>query len=292
MVFNPRAGRENKGEEVRAALARHFALPGRAPEIYETSGAEDVAAICREARGRGASLVIAAGGDGTLIGVANGLVGSPVPIGILPLGTANFLARALHIPMGIEDAASLLVHDHAMIEVDALEMRERYFFTNVSVGISPGIVDGTKSADKKRFGRLAYFIAMAKGPNIFKSRRYLLKLDDRSLSIRAVEVVVSNSTLLEKPSFVFGPRESLYDGKLEVYVFSPHTVSDYAILARDLFLRSGRPAAKLSHWAVERCARIDSLRSSLLVQADGELIGRTPIEIHLVPKAIHVIVPK
>jgi len=60
----------------------------------------------------------------------------------------------------------------------------------------------------------------------------------------------------------------------------------------DLFRRTGKPAAKLSHWAVKQSARIDAIRSSPLVQADGEVIGHTPVAIQLVPKAIHVIMPK
>ena len=76
VVFNPKAGKEDQADEVRAALAQHFTSPGWATEIYETTGKEDedVAAICRAACEKGADLVIAAGGDGTLVGVANGLV--------------------------------------------------------------------------------------------------------------------------------------------------------------------------------------------------------------------------
>src|SRR5512136_2869103 len=97
VVFNPKAGKEDQADEVRAALASHFTPPHWTPEIYETTGKEDenIAAICRAACARGAALVISAGGDGTLAGVGNGLVNSPVPLGILPLGAGNDLARIL-----------------------------------------------------------------------------------------------------------------------------------------------------------------------------------------------------
>jgi diacylglycerol kinase (ATP) len=292
IVFNPKAGKENQAEEVRAALARHFTPPRWAPEIYETTGKEDVAAICRAACKRGAALVIAAGGDGTLVDVANGLVHSPVPIGILPLGTGNFLARALLIPLKLDEAVELIVSDHAVIEVDALEVGKRCFFSNVSVGMSPAAVNNTTSADKKLFGRLAYVLAMVKQSRIFRLQRYMLRLDGRPRSIRAAEVLISNTTMLEKPPFLFGPPETLGDGQLEVYVVTARTLGDYMRLVWDVFLRSGKPAAKLSHWAARQSARIDSFRRSSLVQADGEMIGHTPVEIHLVPKAIHVIMPK
>ena len=139
VVFNPKAGKEGQADEVRAAVASHFTAPQWTSEIYETTGKEDedVAAICRAACAHGATLVVSAGGDGTLVGVGNGLVNSPVPLGILPLGTGNDLARILSIPLKLDEAMDLLVNDHDVMEVDALKVGERHFFSNVSVGISP-----------------------------------------------------------------------------------------------------------------------------------------------------------
>ncbi|MCX5800024.1 MAG: diacylglycerol kinase family lipid kinase [Candidatus Eisenbacteria bacterium] len=292
VVFNPKAGKEGQADEVRAALARHFIPPQWTPEIYETTGKEDVAALCRAACERGASLVIAVGGDGTLVGVANGLVHSPVPLGILPLGTGNNLARALLIPLKLDEAVELLVSDHAVMEVDALQVGERHFFSNVSVGISSEMAKDTKSANKKLFGRLAYALAMVKRSSIFKLQWYTLTLDGQPQSLRAAEVMISNTTLLDKPLFLFGPPETLSDGQLEVYVVTARHLGDYMRLVWDLFSRPGKPGAKLSHWTVKQSARIDAIRRSPLVQADGEVIGHTPVEIKLVPKAIHVIMPK
>jgi diacylglycerol kinase (ATP) len=291
VVFNPTAGKEGQADEVRAALARHFVPPRWMPEIYETTGEEDIAAICRAACERGASLVIVAGGDGTLVGVANGLVHSPVPLGIIPLGTGNDLARALLIPLKIDEAVELLAGDHAVIEVDALQVGERCYFSNVGVGMSPAMMNDTSSAAKKHLGRLAYVMTMIRRASIFRLHRYTLTLDGRARSIRAAEVMISNTTLLRKPPLVFGAPETLGDGQFEVYVLTARWPWDYLRLVWDMFLRPGKPAAKLSHWVVKQSARIDAVRRSSMVQADGEVIGRTPVEIKLVPKALHVIVP-
>lgn len=293
VVFNPKAGKEDQADEIRAALARHFTLPLWTTEIYETTGekGEDVAAICRAACERGASLVVAAGGDGTLIGVANGLVNSPVPLGILPLGTGNDLARALLIPLNLDEAMQLLVSDHAVMEIDALQVGERYFLSNVSVGISPQMMHDTQSVHKKIFGRLAYILAMIKRSSIFHLQRYTLTLDGRARSVRAAEVMISNTTLLAKPPFLFGAPDTLADGQLEVYIVRAQTLGDYVRLIWDLFRRPGRSAAKLSHLAATHSVRIEANRSHL-VQADGEVIGHTPVEVQLVRKAIHVVMPK
>ena len=293
VVFNPKAGKEDQADQIRAALTQHFTPPDWTSEIYETTGdkSEDVAAICRAACERGADLVVAAGGDGTLIGVANGLVNSPVPLGILPLGTGNDLARVLLIPLNLAEALQLLVGDHAVMEIDALQVGERYFFSNVSVGISPQMMRDTQSVHKKIFGRLAYILAMIKRSSIFHLQRYTLTLDDRARSVRAAEVMISNTTLLVKPPFLFGAPDTLADGQLEVYIVRAQTLGDYVRLIWDLFRRPGRSAAKLSHLAATHSVRIEANRSHL-VQADGEVIGHTPVEVQLVRKAIHVIMPK
>lgn len=292
VVFNPKAGKEGQGDEMRASLARHFPTPQWKCEIYETTGKEDVAAICRAACDQGASLVLAAGGDGAVVGVANGLVHRQIPLGILPLGTGNDLARALGVPLKLDDAVQLLVRDHAVLEVDALKVGDRYFFSNVSVGMSPHMMKDTKSTEKKRFGRLAYFWTLIKRPSIFQLHRYTLTIDGQPRRIRAAEILISNSTVLEKPPSFFGPPETLDDGQLEAYLVTADTLGDYLRLLWDVFRRPGQSASKLRHWVVRQSISIAADRKPQLAQADGEVIGYTPIQVEMVPKAIQVILPK
>jgi diacylglycerol kinase (ATP) len=291
VVLNPKAGRESRAAEVREALELHRQAAGWETEILETTGTEDVAALCRAACSAGAVLVIAAGGDGTVLGAANGLVNSAVPLGILPLGTANFLARVLLVPLKLEEALALIAGPHAVAEIDALGVDGRFFFSNVSVGMSPGAVGDTRAADKKTFGRLAYLAAMLRQARIFRLRRFMLRLDGRPRLVRAAEVVISNTTLLENPPSLFGLPKTLGDGQLEVYVVTARTIGDYLRLGWDVFFRPGKRAAKMSHWEVRRGASISCPRRPSLVQADGEMIGHTPVEIQMISKALHVITP-
>ncbi len=291
VVLNPEAGQVHI-DEIRSALARHFTAPQWTSEIHEMIADEDVAAITQAACDRGADLVIAAGGDGTLVGAANGLVHRPVPFGILPLGTGNNLARALLIPLKLDEAVELLVSEHAIMEVDALKVGARYFFSNVSVGISPQVMSDTKPAHKKLFGRLAYILAMIKRSSLFQRHKYILTLDGQPRSIRVAEVMISNNTLLEKPPFLFGPPETLNDGQLEIYLVTARTLGDYVRMVWSLFRRPGQSAPKLTHLTATHSVRIDGHRRSHLVQADGEVIGHTPVEVQLVAKAIRVIMPK
>ena len=292
VVFNPTAGKEDQAAELRSALELHFPSPQWTVEIHETTGKEDVTTICRAACEGGAALVVSAGGDGTLVSVANALVHRQIPLGILPLGTGNRLARVLSVPLKLDEAVQLIAGDHTVIEIDALKVGDRYFFSNVSVGMSPEIMNETTSEDKKRFGRLAYLLTTIKQSSLFQLRRYTLTIDGQPRRIRASEILISSTMLLEMATFLYGPPESLNDGQLEVYLATAHSLGDYMRLVWDLFRRPGQPGAKLHHWESHDRIRIDAVRPPQLVQADGEVIGHTPVEIQMVPKAIHVIMPK
>jgi len=292
VVFNPTAGKEDQAAELRSALALHFPLPKWMVEIHETTGKEDVTAICRAACEGGAALVVSAGGDGTLVSVANALVHRQIPLGILPLGTGNRLARVLSVPLKLDEAVQLIAGEHKVIEIDALKVGDRYYFSNVSVGMSSEIMNETTSQDKKRFGRLAYLLTTIKRSSLFQLRRYTLTIDGQARRIRASEILISSTILLDMATFLYGPPESLNDGQLEVYLDTAHSLRDTMRLVWDLFRRPGQPGAKLFHWESHDSIRIEAVRSPQLVQADGEVIGHTPVEIQMVPKAIRVIMPK
>ncbi len=148
VVYNPKAGGQGEADALRAALAKHFLPTQWSVDLHETVENEDVTASCRAACDRGLSLMVSAGGDGTLVSVANALVNRQIPLGILPLGTGNLLAKVLGVPLKLEEAIQLLVGDHTTTKIDALKVGERYFFSNVSVGISPTIMGETKTAEK------------------------------------------------------------------------------------------------------------------------------------------------
>lgn len=292
VVYNPKAGDQVQTEELRSTLTSHFTTPEWTVDIYETTGKEDVTAICREACERGAKLVVSAGGDGTVVGVANALVHRQTPLGILPLGTGNLLARVLNIPLKLDEAVQLLSGDHIVTAIDVLKVGERFFLSNVSVGISPAVVDETSSDQKKRFGMLAYIMTIFKKAKLFNLHQYRLTIDDVPVQVRATEVLVSSPTLLEKATMLYGPPETLQDGQFELYLAKAKTIGDTLRLVWDLLRGTHKQGEQLSHWESKHSVRIEAAHRAQLVQADGEVIGHTPVEVEMVPKAIHVIMPK
>ncbi len=290
IVFNPKSGHAGQAQAIHEALAKHFPAPAWAADIYEISGEEDVARICREACASGAILVIAAGGDGTVVGVANGLIHSSVPLGIVPLGTGNDLARILGIPLNLDDALALIAADPPVIDVDALKVGDHYYLSNVSVGLSPHIMNETGSTQKQRFGLLAYIWTTIRRLHLFRHHRYRLTIDGHAQVVSASEVLISNATLMQSVTQVFGPPENLNDGQLEVYLVTAKTLGDYLRMAWNLIMPHRAPE-EIKHLTVRRTIRIESRGEKQLVQADGEVIGHTPVDVELVLKAIRVVMP-
>jgi diacylglycerol kinase (ATP) len=143
-------------ELIHRALEQHLVGNEWAYEVYETTGEERIAEIVRGVLNRDFDMFIAAGGDGTVSGVADALIGTGIQLGIIPVGTGNSLARELGIPLKLEDAIDLLTGEHTMARIDAMHVGDRYFVLNVSVGISALMMRDTKREDKRRFGEIAY----------------------------------------------------------------------------------------------------------------------------------------
>ena len=295
VVVNPKAG-SYAADAVRNALDRYFPrhLAEGEPlcEIHETGHDDNLVQVVREACGRGFELVVAAGGDGTVSGVADGLVGSPVPLGIIPLGTANVLARELGIPVELEAACQLLAGAHDLAEVDAMRVGDHAYFTQVGVGIDSLMIRDTTTEHKRRFGRVAY-LWTACGPLLgFQPRRFRLTIDGKEPRLtRATQVLVANCGMLGQPPFRWGPDIRPDDGRIDLCVIRARHLFNYVALAWHVLLGQHRRDRNVRYEVVERAVKIEASRP-LPVQADGEIIGDTPVEVTLVPRAVRVIVPR
>jgi diacylglycerol kinase family enzyme len=290
VVVNPVAGKASV-EAIRSAFDRQIVSQGWDCELYETTGNESVAEITRKACENGFDLVVAAGGDGTVAGVVNGLINSGIPLGILPVGTGNGLARALGIPLDLESALGVLAGDNTLTWIDAMQVGEEYYTLNVSAGISASAMRRTDPEKKRRFGMLAYVWTIAGEALRFRSRRFNLVVDAIQMQVSANEVLVSNGALLLEPPFPLGPPESFGDGQFDVYLISARSLLDYLKILWNLISNPVKREEELRHLTVKESIRIDSVRQPQSVQADGEALGHTPVEVRVASRAVQVIVP-
>lgn len=290
VVLNPIAG-HSSAEEIRLRLEKHFSTEEWEFEVYETTGEENVVEITREACQRGAKVVIAAGGDGTVAEVVTGLIGTSIPLGILPVGTGNGLARGMQIPLDVDKALQLIAGEHDLQPLDAMQVEDRYFLLNVSAGISAQAMRETPTERKRRFGVLAYAWTILKQLAGYQPRRFHLVIDGQEFYIHATEVLVSNGSILARPLKLLGPREDFNDSQFDVQIIMARSLKDYLKLAGQALLRTQRKQDRLQQIQVREKIRINSTDGPYSVQADGELIGKTPVEVRIVPDAVQVIVP-
>ncbi|CAN5843175.1 diacylglycerol kinase family lipid kinase [soil metagenome] len=295
VLLNPGSGGCSV-EEIQEVLGRHFPCDNGTCEVHYLADGEDLTALVREAIGRGANLIIAAGGDGTVSAVASGLIGSEARMGILPLGTANVLARELGLPLDPEEGCRLLASAGRQVttDLDMMQIGDRHYFTQVGVGIDALMIRDTRREDKKRFGRAAYLWTALTRLAGFQPRRFLVEVDgQKPRRFRASEVLVANVGTLGQPPFRWGPDIRPDDGELTVCVIRARSALDYLRVTLRILRGDRQPDPHVRYLDARRRVGIAMVSKSrpLPVQADGEIIGETPVEVVLVPGAVRVVVP-
>lgn len=286
VIMYPGAGKGDSSEAVREALGRHFTASHIAFQIHEPVKGDNPGEIVRTRLREGFDLVVAAGGDGTVSGVVDGLYGSSVPLGIIPTGTGNLIAREFGIPTDIAAAVALIAGAPRSMRIDVMRIGKRAYILNAGVGIGAAVIAGTTRKNKRRFGRLAYLATALK---IFRlgPRPLDVTVDGKSYQVRAVEVAISNCGILARVLYPKGPDIRSDDGHLDVWILGMRTFLDYVRYL--LGIAIGR-RAKAQFLVAQKSISIVS-RVPLPAQADGDIIGTTPLEVELLPGALTVLVP-
>ena len=247
------------------------------------------AAEIAEARGRAYDAVFTLGGDGTVMEVIGTLAHSTVPIGVLPGGTGNLIARVLDIPLGIEAAVdALLDGDDAQIDLGSIAGR-RFAFA-AGVGVDAKMVETTSAALKGRFGVLAYFWTGARAA--LRQERFAVTavVDGVRHERIATMVMVANFGAVFRNLITLGPGIRQDDGLLDLCVFSPNGLRDSIRITWRLLRKDFRTDPCMLYTS-GREIRIET-DPPRPVQADGDLVGMTPFVAVVEPLAAHVLIPR
>lgn len=289
VVHNPVSGTSD-AEAVYEKITEALGERGVPHEIYQTTGQEDIHEVVKKAIQNGFQRFVAVGGDGTIQGVASGLVQTELPLVMIPTGTVNALARELGIPFALEDSVRWWIDSAQRRSIDVVEVKGRYYLLNVSVGTAARIMKAVKREDIHRFGVLPYIREALKRPKI-PMHRFKVRIDDRTISFRASELFIANSgVLLGLKALQLDPDASLDNGKLTVCRARLETILDYVKMAFRIAVQPESSDEELNCVDALREVHIEAERP-IPVQGDGELIGNTPITVKLIPHALHVIVP-
>jgi YegS/Rv2252/BmrU family lipid kinase len=290
VVQNPVSGQVGS-DVVREQIVRVMEEHQIPHEIYETTGEEKLQEVVKQAIARGFEQFIAVGGDGTIAGVASGLVNSELPLVILPSGTVNALARELQIPIGIQQSADWWVSNRQIRKIDVMQIKDRYFLLNVSVGVSASIM---KDADREEINKLGVFAFVRqafKRKSNLPAYQFQVSIDGAVTNMRATELFIANSgTLLGLKALQLDPNADLDTGRLSVCYARMRSLFDYVRIGLKLIAAPTDENKELNCTDAFKDIRIHA-NQPVPVQGDGEQVGTTPVTITLVPSALHIVVP-
>lgn len=292
VIFNPTA----KGDKARH-FREHLDTVARDATLLQTTGPGDAGRLAAQAVRDGFDTVVAAGGDGTLNEVVNGLASEPdapgrVRLGVLALGTVNVFARELGLPLKFEAGWEIVLKgkekrvDLAKAEWgDGAAKRVRYFCQLAGAGLDARAIELMDWRLKKRIGPLAYVVA---GVKVLFEKSAEIKVSGVGWETRG-QLVLMGVGKLYGGRFQLFPEARLDDGELHGCVFARANLLTVAWVLPVLLLRG-----KLPESAVKRfLGATVSLEADGKVpfEVDGELVGKLPVKLSVEPRRLRVIVP-
>ena len=283
VIFNPKA-RSQKGGRVLRFIESHADRLA----LHTTHHAGEAREIAARFAAAGEPVVIAAGGDGTLNEVVNGLAGSRTVLGVLPAGTMNVFAREMGIPFDSLERAFQVIERGFIQEVDLFEANGAPFVQMAGVGFDAMVIEETTWESKKKLGPLAYLLAGMKVLGETPPKLEVILPDGRREE--GVAVLAGNGALYGGP-FKFFRNANNHDSKLDVLVYKEAGYRIVLDSLRGLAFGGIDLMASTSYFQAEEF--VVKAEREVPVEVDGEWLGRFS-EIRFVESAsrLRVIAPE
>lgn len=265
VILNPRA-RSERAQNLVEELRRLFPEA----ELLLTEAAGDARRLAAQAARDGFRVVVAAGGDGTVNEVVNGLAGGGAALGVLPLGTMNVFAKEHGIPARIEDAIAV-IRGGVMREIDLGAANDAHFIQLAGVGLDAQVVKQTDWESKKRFGALSYLISAAQ---VVSRTPPKLVIESGGATQEGLFVLVGNGRYYGAKLVLF-PDAKTDDGLLDVLVFKKLGYLDIARYLGAVLIGAHTKLADVEYFQTD-ALRVHS-EDEVPVEVDGELSGVAPV---------------
>src|SRR5579863_1637111 len=278
-------------------------------EVAPTRAASDAAAQVRMAIRDGFDTIIACGGDGTIHDVLQGIAGKPAALGIIPLGTANAMAHDLRLPLTPEGAANALLSAvPKRIAVGRIDYRDfadlptfRYFTVAAGVGVDAHLFYKLNRLVKDRMGMLAYYSKAAHLCMTHRLRYFEAEFSGNGSSEAPRHEARLSEMLAVRINFFGGvlrelaPGASLGRNDLRLVLCRTGNRAMYVayVFREFLGMAKGVPGVEWAFADQVTCRAISGEKTErIYVEADGELLGRLPMTLSMVPDALTVLVPR
>ncbi|MFV8782394.1 lipid kinase [Microbulbifer sp. SA54] len=238
--------------------------------------------------GKEVDLVIVAGGDGTVSSCAPALLERGLPFAILPLGTANDLARSLGITDLDQAFAAIQAGFTAAIDIGVVN--GHHFFNVANLGLGVKVTEELTPELKQRWGVLSYCKALFSALARHRQFKVSINADGNNYSMRSIQLAVGNGRFYGGGNAVHASAK-ITDGLLHLYSLRPQGVRELLTLAP--LLRIGRHDDVRRTFTVEgQQIRVETRPEGMAIHADGEPVTETPAEFMVKPSALTVVVPE
>lgn len=283
VIYNPVAGFRQRGRLRR--FLRHLRRLGHEVLLRRTEGPGHATQIARDLDPAHVDVVVAAGGDGTINEVANGLIGRPIPMTIAPLGTANVFAFETGLGLKLSRAARL-PSEGLVAEIRPALAGKRGFLLMVSAGTDARVVANVDRGIKRYLGKTAYVLAAVR--EILSGRPGRIQVTVDGIRHEAGLVVVTHASHYAGP-FVIAPNVRMGDDSVCVVLLKGVRRRSLVKYAMALLLNR-LPTLKDATVLRAHRVRIDGPEGQP-IQSDGDVIGQAPMDIVLGSRPLRILVP-
>ncbi|MBA2677670.1 MAG: diacylglycerol kinase family lipid kinase [Ktedonobacteraceae bacterium] len=295
LILNPVSGistvstAQMTPEEKEAVVLDSLRAHGVEVEVYHTEPEDTGQALARRLVSQGVEVVIVAGGDGTVHAVAKGLIGTPVALGIIPVGTMNNLAHSLKIPDTVEGACAVIAAGQQS-PFDIGQINGQPFLEVAGIGLEAALF--TPAEDIKRPGLLSTIRGAVTGlVTLFMFRPPMMRVSfnkGKRRPYHAIQVTICN-TPFYGARLRAAPDARVDDGLLDVLVYRNFSKLEY--FQHAISISQGRRVLQ-PKITTQRITSLSITASHPVeIQADGVVIGQTPAQVSIMPGALRVLVP-
>lgn len=287
-VYNPTSGGGHFRKDIPLIVESLRAL-GFAVEERPTEAAGHAVELARAAVDEGFEMVCAIGGDGTVNEVVNGIAGTGIPLAIIPTGTVNVLAMELGVPLDPPDACRLAAAGH-VIDIDLGKAGDRYFALMAGAGVDAAVVSSLNPTLKKALREAAFAI---QGLATYLREDFpLIRVEADEECVDGYFVVLGNAANYGG-SFGVTPIADMRDGLLDVCVLTDKSFFEFAGYWLAALLSAPARHSKVRYFRTRRASLsvAPGEAGEVLVQTDGEVAGKLPLECVIAPRALHVVTP-
>jgi YegS/Rv2252/BmrU family lipid kinase len=288
LIINPKAG-NSRGRVTLPLLSkikRRFQENGISVDLFFTKKKGD--ALREAKKSSDYDAIVVGGGDGTINEVVNGIVGSSItPLGIIPLGTVNLLAKEVGIPDDPIHACDVIIRGK-MRRIDIGKAGTHYFTLMAGIGFDAEVIENVNPDTKRILGTSSYLFAGIKTLAKYRPSLMSIRIENK-IEQAGYFVIISNAKMYADEVIRVARDADLTDGLLDVYVFKNGKRHDFLRYAFGILVGKHTHYGDVKYFKVKRVEI--RAKTSALVHTDCEIIGKTPMEFTVLPKALKIIVP-